>query len=454
MATSPWRVVPENDTSAWKPVPEEAPPGVPAAPQPKMETVLNPLPGLQAIGDFGRGILKGGENTLRGIGNLEAKIPGLRSMLPADVQSFLGPEGEAMAAPQGTAQKIGYGGEQVGEFLVPGSLEEKGATKLATLLPKLGRFAEPAAKVAAGALSSGAVNTAQGGSPVAGALMGGGGKAVGLGLKAVAPTLTGIAQGLKPEDYGKTGSAILNGTRGILPGSIRSSARGVLDTLNPQLDAAAQAATTPVPLAGPRQVAEELTNRAFGQNEPKMYKGVKRMANLVNQDLAGNPLPNEVTPYQALELKRGIGKAQPKGSWNPESSNAFKGPRTTLYNALNEEFLKAVPEAGPLNQRISALIPATERPKNFFFGHALGPGVGATLGGVGGYRRGVGPEGTDIATGLKEGALGALGGAAAGYAVPAAMNTGARIAASPFLAPLIRTGTGAVLQTDRKKKEQ
>ena len=122
---------------------------------------------------------------------------------------------------------------------------------------------------------------------------------------------------------------------------------------------------------------------------------------------------------------------------------------------MGKDFEQAVPEAAPLNQRISALIPATEKPKNFFFGHALGPGVGATLGGVGGYRRGIGSEGTDIGNGLKEGAMGAIGGAAAGYAAPAAMNAAARMVWSPALGRyVLPAAEGAILQGTRNKENQ
>ena len=463
--------------------------------------------------------------------------------------------------PEGTAQNIGYGGEQAAEFLAPGGLEEKGAVKLAELAPKLGKVAKPLARMITSGIGSGAVNTAQGGSPTTGALLGAGGTGAGELLHAAAPTLTGIAQGLKPEAFGKTGKAILNETSGVLPGSIRKSARGVLDKLNPELDAAARAASVrpnpvkallpapakeiplgdpfirdtpgelipaaPLPranivggssprvaaqlgsteatipprltrddafmhsgvrppielptsgpgvlirpfeaptnaagipptipnanisLAKPRSVANEALVKAgggtaenpFGENERKMYKGVGKMAKMLETDVRGEPIPENITPFQALQLKRGIGKAQPKGSWSPESANAFKGPRTTIYKALNDEFENAVPEAAPLNRRISALIPATKPAANFLYGHALGPGAGAILGGLHGYRR------AGLPGALEEGA----GGAAAGLLVPGAMNTAARIGYSPALQrAMVPAAMGTILQADRKKKE-
>jgi len=440
--------------------PSAAPPTTP--PEPSM---LQKTTG--AIGDVvtgaGKGLLhtvSGADDWMRAHGPAFMTNSNMGFGPPANLEHV-----KQMATPQGTAQKIGYSGEQVGEFLAPGGLEERGAAKLATLAPKLGKYAAPLAHVLTSAISSGGVNAAQGGSPVTGALMGAGGQVLGQGLKAAAPTLTGIAQGLKAP-FGKTGTAILDETKGVLPGSVRNSARGVLDTLNPALNDAADKSTAMIPMQPAREAASAEIGNAQTQNNPRLTKGIKRMGNqLMTRDFepglgaegpsARMPIPDEIPARDYLELKRGIGKALPAGSWSPESSNAFKGPRNAIYGQMGKDFEQAVPEAAPLNQRISALIPATEKPKNFFFGHALGPGVGATLGGVGGYRRGIGPEGTDIGNGLKEGALGALGGAAAGYAVPAAMNAAARMFWSPALGRyVLPAAEGAILQGTRNKENQ
>ena len=414
------------------------------------------------VGDFFGGIGSGALHTLATIGypaGVAAHAIAPKYFPPASLSDPL------LQAPNSTAGRVGRGIEQAGEFMLPGGAEEKGAAKLAEMAPWAGRAAKPLAKVLTSGISAGAVNTAQGGSPVTGALMGAGGSAIGQGLKAAAPTLTGIAQGLKAP-FGKTGTAILDETKGVLPGSVRNSARGVLDTLNPALNDAADKSTAMIPMQPAREAASAEIGNAQTQNNPRLIKGIKRMGNqLMTRDFepglgaegpsARMPIPDEVPARDYLELKRGIGKALPAGSWSPESSNAFKGPRNAIYGQMGKDFEQAVPEAAPLNQRISALIPATEKPKNFFFGHALGPGVGATLGGVGGYRRGIGSEGTDIGNGLKEGAMGAIGGAAAGYAAPAAMNAAARMVWSPALGRyVLPAAEGAILQGTRNKENQ
>ena len=285
--------------------------------------------------------------------------------------------------------------------------------------------------------------------------MGAGGAAVGEGLKAAAPMLTGIAQGLHPEDYGKTGKAILGETKGVFPGQIRGSAQGVLDKLNPELNRVANESPANITMQSARDAASEQIGRAATQNQPKLTKGITRMGNqLMARDFtpalgaegpSGTiPISNEVPAREYLELKRGIGKALPAGSWSPESSNAFKGPRNSIYGTMAKEFENAVPEAAPLNSRISSLIPATEKPQNIFWGHTLGPGVGALYGGLRGAR----------SDGWQGAAQGAAEGAAAGLLFPAALNTVARGANSPALQRVIMPSlVGGALQTTRKKKE-
>ncbi len=463
----PWEKPQQSHGNPWdKPSAEEAPPPVPKAPMPAGMTTSSPnyagmaLGAGEAVKDIGKGLGESAVSLMSTGNHAVRKIPGIGEFLTTPITGTPADEAIAhtdqMATPANTTQAISKGVGDAAQFLIPGGAEEAGAAKLATMAPRLGRAAKPLARMATAALSSGAVNAAQGGSPVTGALAGAGGAGVGMALKAAAPTLTGIAQGLKPQDYAKTGGAILDETSGIFPGQIRTSARGVLKELNPQLNAAAENSTAMVPMASAREAANDQLGSAMGQNNPKMTKGIKRMANQLFEQThepvlgaagpsATLPIPEEIPASQYLNLKRGIGKALPAGSWSPESSNAFKGPRNAIYGKMNNAFEGAVPEAAPLNRRISALIPATEKPKNFFFGHALGPGVGATLGGVGGWRR----------DGIPGAIQGAAEGGLAGMAIPAAMNTAARAAYSPAAMSIMRPlVTGAALQEDRKKKEQ
>lgn len=447
MSTAPW-ARPNGQTAPW----ERPAPAVPAPPPPSMLQDM-----LTGAGDFSIGAGKGLLHTLYEIGApagwAAQKLGLVKSETPQEQARQ-----EALFNPSNTAQSLGRSVEQAGEFLVPGGLEEEGALKLADLLPNAGKLAKPLARIAMSALGSGAVNAAQGGSPLTGAEMGAGGAAAGELLRPLAPSLMEWAQGLKTPGR-KTGQALLDETSSVLPGGVRRQARSVLDTLNPQLNAVTEASPAMISLKPAREAANEQLGRAMGKNNPRMVKGVRRMANQLFEQqhapLLGAegpsgliPIPDEVPATQFRRLKQGIGEALPAGSWSPESSNAFRPARNAIYGKMNESFENAVPEAAPLNRRISALIPATEEPAHSW-GHAWGPGAGAMIGGFYGARPGI-REGnplqalTGMATGAAEGGL-------AGFAAPTAVNATARALASPALRNLV---TGTALQTTRKKKER
>lgn len=397
-----------------------APPGVPAAPQPKMEKVFNPGPALEQVGNVLTGAGKGLVHTISGTDEWA------RQHLPAFLTNSnmgFGPPADLehvkqMATPEGTAQKIGYGGEQVGEFMLPGGAEEKGAAKLAEFAPKLGKLAKPLARVLTSGVSSGAVNAAQGGSPLTGALMGAGGQIVGQGLKAMAPTIAEGALNIRKLDraYGKGGGnigrAILDETRGIRPGTVADSAEERLGKLNPQLNAAADQASLPTsPMAqvlgtpniadlrGSKSVLANATNQAARQGERTTMAQLEPMATHLTEDISGQPIPSDVTPRQLLDLKRGFGN-EFIHRWNPDTMTGVKGTAAKTYHAMANEFNNAVPGAQDLNSRISNLIPVAKRASsaelnaptvqravNRFAAHT-GALTGAGIGGTLGYKEG------------------------------------------------------------------
>ena len=147
-------------------------PGVPKPPVPAGLTGPSKVnvPGdILAVGnataDLGKGILKGAGSTANNIGHMfypDVLAKHLTGAPSAEQQ-------ESYFKPANTTQAIGKGAEQVGEFMLPGGAEEGGAAKLAEFAPKLGKMASPLAHIATSALSGGAVNAAQGGSPLTGA---------------------------------------------------------------------------------------------------------------------------------------------------------------------------------------------------------------------------------------------------------------------------------------------
>jgi len=174
---------------------------------------------MSALGNFGKGIAKSGISLMSTGDEAVRKIPGIGEWLTTPANGAPADQAIAhvhqMATPHGTAQNLGYGAGEAAQFLIPGGAEEEGAAKLATIAPKLGKFAKPIAKAITSAVGSGAVNTLQGGSPLAGAAMGAGGSLAGDALKAAAPAVGKIGRFLSatPE------SQQLAITRQIKPGT-------------------------------------------------------------------------------------------------------------------------------------------------------------------------------------------------------------------------------------------
>ena len=497
--------------------------------------------GMRMAGDVGIGALKGAGSTAYNIGKFIYP-----DVIAKHLTGVVSPEQEQKVfMPTNTAQSFGKGAEQIGEFLLPGGLEKEGAAKLATMAPRLGRAAAPLARMATSALSSGALNAAQGGSPVTGALLGAGGAGLAEGARVAAPYVAELATTGKASRGGQIGKTILNDTSGIFPSGIRQSAQEKLNVLNPELDAAARAASVksnkaigllpapaqevplaakvrrprqtpmafdaevnpasprmtepvtyagrapaedlqylsgsehpelsgriptnqgvwirpaeqgagPIPttltnpsvsLAPARGAAQSYVNKALAQNEPKFYKGAQKLAKQVSVDLEGNPIPENVTPYDALMLKRGVGNAVSAAKWKPGYRDPFSDAQKAVYGELNKGFIAAVPEAEGLNTRISNLIPVSKEPNSWGrpFTRYMSPAAGAVFGGVEGYNHG----------GLAGAAQGALTGATVGYLAPGALNAAARTAYNPatqrFIVPAL---IGGALQYDRDKKEK
>jgi hypothetical protein len=195
---------------------------------------------LHNLGQAGVGAAKGLLHT----------VTALPAMAGEKINSLLGhkqPESvtgrDQLYAPTNTAQSVGHGIEQAGEFLVPG-LGEEG------IAAKAGKFA-PLARVGLNALSTGTLNKVQGGSFGVGAAGGVAGGAIGEGLRSAAPKLAESAIGITKADrgFGKSpGQAILKETSGIRPSTISESAQTRLNELNPQLtEAANNASIRPAP---------------------------------------------------------------------------------------------------------------------------------------------------------------------------------------------------------------
>lgn len=410
----------------------------------------------QAVKDFSIGALKGAGSTANNLGKILYPDFIAKHLTGAPSQQ----QQQGYFAPQGTAQTIGKGVEQAGEFLAPIGIEGKAATRLAEFLPKLGKLAQPAARVAASALSAGAVNKAQGGSFGTGAAMGAIGGGVAEGAKAAAPVLAESALNVTSRNrmYGRTpGAAILNDTTGFTPRAVADSAQAKMGELTPQLENAAAAAGqngARGSLAPARSVVSSEISKNLGNRAVQSANELHPLQNFLAKDqVTGLPLAKQQTPTGLLNLKRGI-DADFINRW---VEGAPKGPQNTAkaaYGAVNREFERAVPSAAGLNQRVSSLFPVAERAnqadlnagilqRSFGrFGRPTGALLGAAMGGAYGYRRGGAGEAAKDAT------IGLF--APEFLASPTTMMMGARTLNSAIIPPVVKALGGGLLQAGRK----
>lgn len=141
--------------------------------------------------NLGAGVAKGIGSTVYGLGKLASNIPGvsrLSQALGADPEyaNFETEKPDALT-PQGTAQNIGFAGEQLAEFFLPGSAVSK-IGKVGSLATKGQKVIGAVKNIGAQALSDAGVSAAQGGDPLASGIMsagvGGTLGAVGAGYRA------------------------------------------------------------------------------------------------------------------------------------------------------------------------------------------------------------------------------------------------------------------------------
>jgi hypothetical protein len=178
------------------------------------------------------------------------------------------------------------------------------------------------------------------------------------------------------------------------------------------------------------------------------------MATHLGETMSGEAIPENVTPRQLLDLKRGFGNEYIH-RWNPETMTGVKGTAARTYHAMGQEFNRTVPEAEGLNSRISNLIPVAKRASseelnaptmqravNRFAAHT-GALTGAGIGGAIGYREG------------------GLGGAVAGgltgvFAPELIASPEGQMAAARLLnkASALKPLVGTAAQFTRKKDEE
>lgn len=333
------------------------------APQEATEKSGFKVPVLDAIKDVGIGALKGAASTAQGISSLGQKY------LTNPINRALGVEErdislpDSVMKPEGTAQKVGFGAEQIAEFLVPSSK----VAKLEKGLGLAGRATTEAAVAGTQrSLQQGEVNkdsalTAIVGGmfPVAGAGLS---KAKGL-LKPVGQKIqqTVIKPGVREiEDGFDINNIQKYDVGGSLVQTVDKTNKKI-NELKDQLQSALGSSNQSVNL---NKVYEDTINFLSGKNKALQFgdnTSIKRVTDSLKteiEDVAGSN--GLVDLVQATDVKRGAGN---KGAWsfrNPDpDSSATEKVYTAFYTKLKEAIEKAAPDQNikEINRQISELIP-------------------------------------------------------------------------------------------------
>ena len=432
-------------------------------------------PETQAVSGIGEAVKRTGKEMLAGAGrglmHTGIALSPFLNKIPYIGETLAPSEGiraaEKMATPTTPAEKAGFTGEQIAEWLLPTGAEEKGGVAAARMLPKLGRFAEPLGRIATGALESGVRANLQSGDVTSGkdfgtgALMGGAAGIVGEGMRAIAPKLAESSLGItnRMRGRGKTiGKAVLEEIPGVRPGTIAKEAGAKLGDLTKEMETGVHTATQGG-VTGSTQPAHDVLNTAI-QNTPRnareLLDKLRDLRDVLSlQKPVSGQAPRMIhTPDELLEIRRGIDKTIK--SWGPEwqKSPDVQGVTQRMYGAIDQELDRLVPGNKELNQRISSLIPARSQAKKMSQGaglsqrmlHRAAAHTGAMLpsiaGGYYGYEKG--------------GVPGAVAGALLPemMASPTGQMMGARMMRSPATTRLLRAGGSQLVKRNGKSKSE
>lgn len=195
-------------------------------------------------------------------------------------------------------------------------------------------------------------------------------RGLGKSMAAAAPPLAEHSLGIRgvSHAFGATpGKAILEETRGVRPETVRDSAQQRLGDLNQELEAKALMAPGTASLRPARDIIlqrEATAARGNSAQTPKELQPMIEHLTVPQNGFGGAVDPSgfieeQQHPSDFLQLKREFGKDFTR--WNPLNPSGEMGTARKAYGALANEFNQAVPGAEPLNQRISSLIPVSER---------------------------------------------------------------------------------------------
>lgn len=370
----------------------------------------------KALTDGVIGAAKGAANTVIGLGRVfYDHVPGVGAISDAAQRAVFGdavPAGpmfdaakHEFATPTNTAQRIGYGAEQMAEYFVPAGRAEKLAARVAAGTPRYLRiFPEMAAQAGAG----GAVATAQGQDPTAAAVSGAAmpvvGRPVSAGLRwaagqaeplaraAIKPTVTAMRRVAGASQTGLDAQAEKL-VQFVLENKLTTptKARALFDQTEVELRALLSGKNAPTDeparvlrylqalersaskqrlpagdVAAIRNAAAELLEGSLGETKLQMVPQLH--PTLVNPQ--GQPITVLVPqPYrvmrastpadEALEAARSSGRWQTRKQWGEQKGTDIE-VRKTVERAGRDAVKAAVPESAPLLRRESQALLAEE----------------------------------------------------------------------------------------------
>src|SRR6185369_2922289 len=378
--------------------------------------------GERGLKGLGLGAVKGALNTVSNVGGLfnkvSSRIPDSLLATPfapaVMAAKTVGAIGNKLAPykenfkPQGTAEKVGYGAEQVGEFFIPGGAVSRvgkaaelgiGATKLPKLVQtglKLGAIAGLEGGSAAG------VTALQGGTPkdiktagITGGIFGVAAKSIEGILQKIPETAWTSILKRTPTEAAKNpklpGQIAETGLAGVSRKAILQKSQQAIQQIEVTLDDLLSGSNQKI---GTLKIAPYLDDlRTAYSNIPGEKWSVDTINNVMRDFLSKKSL----TPLEANQLKRDIygliSKSYGKGLLEiPAKTEAQKA----IAAGLKREIEKIIPEAKSLNEK-QAVYLQVRKALEKTLARTEGKGIAGT--GIGLMDIGIGGAGTLVGLG-------------------------------------------------------
>lgn len=269
-------------------------------------------------------------------------------------------------------------------------------------------------------------------------------KGIGTSLKAGGEGLVRSALRLpaKAEAFGATPArAVLEETSGVRPATIARTGQERINTLKPQMEGLVSKATKPVDLTPSRTSVADAEALAARQGNKLVHGQIQPMREaLEGNRVTGASYPPQISPSEALDLKRGFGDEF--ATFNPDLHTSTNALAKNVYGQLRRGIHESAPGTQEIDQRIQSLIPAIHRAETISRGAGLGERVlnrisrptGGMLPALLGFHEG----------GVPGAALGMVGSEAAASPVPLMIGARSMFGAGRGVgSPLVQRGVQA-----------